>query len=83
MFKKIFDSYKSFEKVTYKILKGGLQFCFCLCVLSVFILLSYNLFLASPMIYYIGINLFKLSLIFGIEFIICSFVTDGIKKELI
>jgi len=83
MFKKIYDSYKNFEKITYKILKGGLEFCLFLCLLSVSILLTYNLFVHSPLMYYVGISLFKLSLIFGIEFIICGFVTDGIKKELI
>ncbi|MCI8444711.1 MAG: hypothetical protein HFJ37_06190 [Clostridia bacterium] len=83
MVKKIFDSYKSFERITCKILKSGLEFCLLLCVLSVSILLTYNLLIPSPMVYYIGISLFKLSLIFGIEFIICGFVTDGIKKQLI
>ena len=83
MFKKIYDYYKSFEKITYKILKGGLEFCLFLCLLSVFILITYNLFVHSPLIYYIGISLFRLSLIFGIEFIICGFVTDSIKKQLI
>ena len=83
MFKKIYDNYKNFEKITHKILKVGLEFCLFLCVLSVSILLTYKLFIHSPLIYYIGINLFRLSLIFGIEFIICSFITDGIKKQLI
>ena len=83
MFKKIYDSYKNFEKITRKILRGGLEFCFSLCILSVAILVSYSFFIHLPLIYYIGINLFRLSLIFGIEFIICSFVSDGIKKQLI
>lgn len=83
MFKKILDSYKGFEQITNKILKGGLNFCFILCLFSVSILLTYNLFVPSPIVYYIGISLFRLSLIFGIEFIICGFVTDRIKKELI
>lgn len=83
MFKKILENYKNFEKITYKILKNGLKFCLVLCIISISILLTYNLFILSPSIYYIGITLFRLSLIFGIEFIICGFVTDGIKKQLI
>ena len=83
MFKKIFEIYKDFEKITRKILMGGLEFCFALCILSVSFLVTYNLFVPSPMVYYIGICLFRLSLIFGIEFIVCGFVTDGIKKQLI
>ena len=83
MFKKIFDCYKNFEKITYKILNNGLKFCFIICLISVSILLTYSLSIHIPFIYYIGINLFKLSLIFAIEFVICGFVADGIKKQLV
>jgi len=83
MFKKIIEGYHNFEKITYKILKSGLKFCFALCIISVSILLTYNLLSLSPYIYHIGISLFKLSLIFGTEFIICGFVADGIKKQMI
>lgn len=83
MLKKLIENFKNFDKITFKILKHGLNFCFIICVLSVFTLLTYELIFTSPLIYYIGISLFRLSLIFGIEFIICSFVVDGIKKQLI
>ena len=83
MFKKIFESYKGLEKITCRILKRCLEFCLALCALSVSNLNTYNLLVPSPMVYSIGISLFSLSLIFGIEFIICGFVTDGIKKQLI
>ena len=39
--------------------------------------------LSSPFVYYIGISLFKISLIFGIEFVMCGFIVEGIKKQLI
>ncbi|MGN1297345.1 MAG: hypothetical protein ACI4VH_02790 [Clostridia bacterium] len=83
MIRNIINIYKNLEKSTYKIMKNGLKFCFALCIISISILLTYEVFIASPFIYYIGITLFRLSLIFGIEFIICGFVTDGIKKQLI
>lgn len=83
MFKKIFENIKNLDKLTYKIMNNGLKFCFLICILSVFILFTYNFAFASPFMYYIGINLFKISLIFGIEFIVCGFVVDGIKKQLI
>lgn len=83
MFKKLLDCYHNFDKVTNTILKNGLKFCIILCILSVSILLTYNLLELSPIVFHTGISLFKLSLIFGIEFIICGFVTDSIKKELI
>lgn len=80
MIKKILEIFKHFDKITYKILKHGLKFCFIICLFSVFTLLTYELAFSAPLVYYIGINLFKLSLIFAIEFIICSFVVDGIKN---
>ena len=83
MIKKILEVYKNFENITSKIMTFGLKFCFILSLLSMFILLTYNFTFHSPYIYYIGISIFRLSLIFGIEFIICGFVADGIKKQLI
>ena len=83
MIKKIITYYKNLDKTTYKILYKGLEFCFLLASFSAFILLNYMLFFEVPIIYYIGINLFKLSLVFSVEFIICGFVVDNIKKPLI
>ncbi len=83
MINKIITYYKKLDKTTYKILYKGLEFCFLLASFSAFILLSYILFLQAPLVYYIGINLFKLSLVFGVEFIICGFIVDSIKKQLI
>ena len=68
MLKKIMEYYKNFEKITRKVLKGGLEFCFGLSSIAIIILLTYNFFFAYPIIYYIGLTLFRLSLIFGIEF---------------
>lgn len=80
---KIINIFKSLDKITFKIIKYGLTFCFAICILSVLILFTYDFAFPSPFMYYIGINLFKLSLIFGIEFIVCGFVVDGIKKQMI
>ena len=83
MFKKLLESYNNFDKITNTILNNGLKFCTLLCILAASILLTYNLLNLSPIVYHIGISLFRLSIIFGIEFIICGFVADGIKKQLI
>ncbi len=83
MFKNLIAIFKAFDKMTFKILKNGLFFCFAICILSVFILFTYDFAFPSPFIYYIGINLFRLSLIFSIEFVVCGFVVDGIKKQMI
>ena len=83
MIKKIITYYKKLDKTTYKILYKGLEFCLILALISASILFSYVLFFKTPLLYYIGINLFRLSLVFSVEFIICGFVVDNIKKQLI
>lgn len=80
---KILDIFKNLDKITYKIMKKGLIFCFSLCIISLFLLLFYDFKLQSPLLYDVGLNLFKLSTIFGIEFVVCGIVTDSIKKQLI
>lgn len=83
MVQKIFENFKNLDKLTYKIMNYGLKFCFAICILSVFILFTYVCDFSSPSIYYIGIHLFKLSLIFSIEFIVCGLIVDSIKKQMI
>lgn len=83
MLKSIINNYKNLDKLTYKIMKNGLIFCFVLCIISVVVLFTYEVFISSPSLYYIGLSLFRLSIIWGIEFIVCGFVVDGIKKQLI
>jgi len=74
---KMIDGTKNMIVNTYDILP---KYIF---IIAIIILLTYNFFFAYPIIYYIGLTLFRLSLIFGIEFIICGFITDGIKKQII
>lgn len=83
MIKKISDIFKNLDIITSKIMKKGLSFCFILCIISLFLLLFYDFKMQSPFIYDIGLALFKLSIYFGIEFIVCGVVTDSIKKQLI
>ena len=83
MLKNIINSYKNLDKLTYKIMKNGLLFCFTLCLISTVVLFTYEVFISSPSIYYIGLGLFRLSIIFGIEFIVCALVVDSLKKQLI
>lgn len=83
MLKKIFNSFKNLDKLTKLIMSHGLKFCFLICTVSLIILLTYNFSFTLPILFTIGFILFKLSLIFGIEFVICGFVVDGIKKQII
>lgn len=83
MIKRIINSFKNLENVTHKIMKYGLGFCFGICIISAIILLTYNITLKSPDLYYIGLLMFKLSCTFGVEFIICGLIVDSIKKQMI
>ena len=58
MINKIITYYKKLDKTTYKILYKGLEFCLILALISASILFIYMLFLKTPLMYYIGINLF-------------------------
>ena len=79
----IFNSLKNLDKLVKKILKIGLKFWSALGMISLIILVTYNFSFTIPILFTIGFILFKLSLIFGIEFVICGFVVDGIKKQII
>lgn len=81
MFTKVYEVYKNFEDITHKILKRGLLLCFAICVFSLIFLLTYVMFFNSSFLFYTGIYTFKFSLILAVEFIVCSFVVDGIKKQ--
>ena len=83
MFKRIFNSFKNLDKLTKLIMSHGLRFCLLISMISLAILLTYNFSFTIPILFTIGFILFKLSLIFGIEFVICGFVVDGIRKQII
>lgn len=81
MFTKVYNIYKNFEDITHKILKRGLLLCFAICVFSLISLLTYIRWSKFSFLFYLGIYTFKFSLILAVEFIVCSFVVDGIKKQ--
>ncbi len=83
MWKNLIDKFRHLDKITYKIMKNGFKFSFILACVSLFLLITYMLFYSAPLLYYIGISVFKLSLTFGIEFLVCGFAVDTIKKQMI
>lgn len=83
MINNILNSFKNLDKLVKKIMKQGIRFCSILGIISLIILVTYNLSFTLPILFSIGIILFKLSLIFGVEFVICGLVADKIKKQLI
>ncbi len=83
MFKNIFYTFKNLDKLTKMIMSYGLKFCLMICLISLAILVTYNFSFTIPILFTIGFILFRLSLIFGIEFVICGFIVDRIKKQMI
>ncbi len=83
MFNKIITAFKGLDKLTKLIINNGLIFCAIICLISIILLVTYNFSFTLPILFSAGLVLFRLSLIFGIEFIICGFVVDGIKKQMI
>lgn len=81
MIKQIIDKFDSLEENVKKIMKYGFAFSFGVCILSIILLLTYQ-FYNIPDLYYIGLSVFKLSLFFAIEFIICGIAIDTIKKQM-
>ena len=82
MFKTFINNLKSIDKITYKIMKNGFKFCFILSLISSLILIIYKTNNTSPNTFYIGFSLFRLSIIFFVEFIICGISADYIKKQI-
>lgn len=83
MINNIFKIINNLDKLTYKIMKNGLKFCVFLCTISISILLFYNIEFQSFLIFNIGLIIFKSSIIFGVEFIICGIIANKVKTDLI
>lgn len=82
MIDNIINNFKNLDKLAKIIMKNGLRFCSILGIISLIILVTYDFSFTIPFLFTIGLGLFKLSLTFGIEFIICAFAADTIKKQL-
>ena len=83
MINNIINSFKNLDKLVKQIMKTGLEFCSVLGMISLIILVTYNLSFTIPIVFTIGLILFRLSLIFGVEFIICGLAADRIKKQML
>ena len=59
MIDKMKYTFENLEQQTKKIIKNGVKFCFILCIISLIILLTYDFVIDSPLLFDIGIALFK------------------------
>ena len=70
------------EKIL-KIIQSGFKYCLCLAIFATLILLTYDFGIKLPDLYYSGLLLFKSSLFFFVDFIVCGYAVDTIKKQMI
>ena len=82
MIKVLINQFKSMEEKVKKIMNYGFLFSFFVCMISIGLLIAYDQN-ANLELYYIGLSLFRLSLFFAVEFIICAFAIDTIKKQIL
>lgn len=80
--KQILLEFKKFEPTILLLMKSGIRYSFYISIISTLILLTYDFVYTAPIIYYIGISLFRTSLFFIVGFIICGFAFNKIKREL-
>jgi len=79
---KFIEKMKNLDIKIKKLLHKGFIFSFILCVFSVVLLFTYHKFYSLPDLYYIGLSLFKSSLMFACSFIMCAIGFDTIKNEI-
>lgn len=82
MIRKLINDFNNLDNLAKKIMKNGLIFCIIISIIALIILIIYEHSFTIPILFTIGFGLFKMSLIFGIEFIICGFIADKIKNQL-
>jgi len=74
------NKFNFMEKKTKTILKYGIFFSSFICVIALFILITYQYNNVIDL-YYIGLSTFRLGLFFIVEFIICAIAIDTIKQQ--
>ncbi len=77
------EKFKNLEKDVVKIIQKGVKFSILICILATFLLFTYESFISSPNLYYIGLKLFQTGLMFAVEFTICGLAIDTIKKQMV
>lgn len=81
MLKNLKSKINEIDKKILNVINHGFKCCIFLTFISCFILVTYHHSLKTPDLYYSGILLFKTSLFFMVDFIICGFAIDTIKKQ--
>ncbi|MCI9038344.1 MAG: hypothetical protein HFJ29_00440 [Clostridia bacterium] len=74
--------FKEMDHSILNLMKSGIKFSFCLSILSILVLLTYDFVYTIPFVYDIGFSLFKTSLFFIVGFVVFAFAFSKIQKEI-
>lgn len=77
------NKFKNMDIKVKNIMKYGFIFSLLFCLFSILILYTYHGLYKIPLIFTIGTILFKTSLMFFVDFLICGIAFDTIKKQII
>ena len=83
MLEMIKNKFKHLDLKVKNIMKHGFIFSLLFCLFSVLILYTYHRFYTVPIVFTVGTILFRTSLMFFVDFVICGIAFDTIKKQLI
>lgn len=82
MYNFIYKYYSNFNFKIKKILSFGFVFSLLILLFSAFILSTYFSTYTNPILYYVGISVFKLSIIYLVTFICFSFAFNKILDDI-
>lgn len=74
--------FKKIDNSIIQLVKSGIKFSFYITIIASIVLLTYDYIFSLPIVYYIGLGLFKASLYFIAFFIICGLAFHKIKFDL-
>ncbi len=78
MFNKLFLEIKNMNKSIKSTMLIGFKISFVICLFAIFILTLYTTYPICFIAYYVGLILFKISLLFAVTFFISAYVTNSI-----
>ncbi len=82
MMKELLMEFKKIDHSIISLMKSGIRFSFGIIVIATIILLTYDFIYTLPLVYYIGLSLFKTGLFFIVGFIIGAFAFNRIMRDL-
>ncbi len=80
MVQNLISKITNIDKSILKVIKNIFKVSFCICIISVLILLMYIYNSVSHITYLVGLSLFKSSLMISVFGFICGISTDLLKK---